>query len=84
MFTPGEFLPNRLGLLNTPTASLQRGKIPPNEFPVYDTKQSDCEVPVMLEIWGMWSTLSFPLLLGLLWSDVVAPEKGLIFGLNLG
>ena len=24
-----------------------------NECPVYDTKQSDGEVPVMLELWGM-------------------------------
>ena len=26
---------------------------PPNECPVYDTKQSDGEVPLMLELWGM-------------------------------
>ena len=25
----------------------------PNECPRYDTKQSDGEVPVMLELWGM-------------------------------
>ena len=31
-------LPSRLGLLNRPTASLQRGKTPPNECPGYDTK----------------------------------------------
>ena len=31
---------------NTVTASLQRGKTP-NESPGYDTKQSDCEVPVI-------------------------------------
>ena len=31
---------------------LQRGKTP-NECPVYDTKQSDGEVPVMQELWGM-------------------------------
>ena len=29
---------------------------PPNEFPVYDTEHSNGEVPVMLELWGMWST----------------------------
>ena len=34
------------GLKNIPTASLQRGKTPPNECPGYDTKQSDGEVPV--------------------------------------
>ena len=35
----------------------------PNEFLGYDIKQSDGEAPVMLELWGMWST---PLLLCLL------------------
>ena len=34
------------------------GKISSNECPEYDTKQSDGEIPVMLELWGMWSTLS--------------------------
>ena len=43
-------LPSRLGQKNTLTASLQEGKTPPNECPVYDTKQSDSEVPVMLEL----------------------------------
>ena len=28
---------------------------PPNECPGYNTKQSDSEVLVMLELWGMWS-----------------------------
>ena len=54
----------------------------PNECPGYDTKQSDGEVPVMLEFWGMWSTLLLPLLPGLLWPGVVAPDKGPISGLN--
>ena len=31
-----------------------------NECPVYDTKQSDREVPVMLELWGMRNTSSLP------------------------
>ena len=43
-------LPSRLGLENTPTASLQRDKTPPKECPRYDTKQSDDEVPVMLRL----------------------------------
>ena len=30
--------------------------------PVYDTKQSDGDDAVMLELWGMWSTSSLPLL----------------------
>ena len=35
------------------TASLQRGKTPSNECPEYNTKQSDSEFPVMLELWGI-------------------------------
>ena len=75
-------LPSWLGLENTLTASLQRGKTPPNECPGYDTKQSDCEVPAMLELRGMRSTPSLPSLPGPLWPGVVAPDKGLIYGLN--
>ena len=33
---------------------------PPNKCPGYDTKQSDGEAPVMLELWGMRSTSSLP------------------------
>ena len=58
------------------------GKIPPNECPGYDTKQSNGEVPVRLEVWGMRSTPLLPLLPGSLWPGVVAPDKGLIYGLN--
>ena len=36
----------------------------PNECPGYDTKQSDAEDSVMLDLWGMWSTPSLPLLPG--------------------
>ena len=39
-------------------------KTPPNECPAYDTKQSDGEVPGMLELWGMRCTPSLPLLPG--------------------
>ena len=42
-------LPSRLGLLNTPTTSLQRDKTP-NEYPGYDTEQPDGEAPLMLEL----------------------------------
>ena len=48
----------------------------------YDTKQSDGEVPAILELWGMRSTLSLPSLPGPLWPGVVAPDKGPIYGLN--
>ena len=72
-------LPSRLGLY-PPTAPLQRGKTPhthTHKCPGYDTKQSDGEIPVMLELWGMWSTPSLPLLPGPLWPGVVAPDRAL-------
>ena len=53
-----------------------------NECPRYDTKQYDGEVPVMLELWGMQSTPSLPLLPGPLWPGVVAPDQVLSMGLN--
>ena len=46
----------------------------------YDTKQSDGEVPVILQLWEMWSTPSFPLLPDPLWHRVVAPDKVLSMG----
>ena len=54
----------------------------PNECPGYDTKQSDGEVPVMLDLWGMQSTPSLPSLPGPLWPRVVTPDKDPINGLN--
>ena len=52
----------------------------PNQCPRYDTKQSDGEVPVMLELWGMWITPLMPLPPGLLWPGVVAPDRFLSIG----
>ena len=46
----------------------------------YDTKQSDGAVPAVLELWGMRSTPSLPLLLGPLWPRVVAPDRALSMG----
>ena len=51
-----------------------------NECPRYDTKKSDGEVPVMLELWGMRSTPSLPSLPGSLWPGVVAPDRVLSVG----
>ena len=48
---------------------------PPNNCPWYDTKQSDAMVPVLLELWGMRTTPSLPLLPGLLWSGVEVPYR---------
>ena len=61
------------------TASLQRSK-PPPQVSWYDSKQSDGEVPVMLEFWGMRSTVSLPLLSIWLWPGVVAPDRVLSMG----
>ena len=44
------YWPSWLGLQNTPTASLQRGKTPPNKCSGYGTKQSDGEASIMLEL----------------------------------
>ena len=52
-----------------------KGKGSTNLCPGYDTKQSYGEVPVMLELWGMLSTLPFQSLSGSLWLGAVAPEK---------
>ena len=43
-------------------------------------KQSDGEVLVMLELWGMQSTPSLPLLAGPLWPGVAAPDRVLSMG----
>ena len=61
---------------------LCRGVRPPphNECPGYDTKQSDGEVPAELELWGMRSTPSLPLLPGPLWPGVVVPDRALSMG----
>ena len=52
----------------------------PNDCPGYDTKQSDSEVPAMLELWGMRSTPSLPSSPGPLWLGVVAPDRVLSMG----
>ena len=40
----------------------------------YDIKQSDSDT-LALEIWGMWSTPSLPLLPGPLWPGVVSLDR---------
>ena len=52
----------------------------PNECPRYDTKQSDGEVPGVLERWGVQSTPSLPSLPGPLWVGVLAPDRALSMG----
>ena len=50
---------------------------PPLWMSWYGTKQSDGEVPVMLELWGMWSIPSLTLLSGPLRPGMVAPNRAL-------
>ncbi len=50
-----------------------------NECPAYDTKQSDGEVPVMLELWGIRSISSLPSLPGPLWPG---DPKGIANGMT--
>ena len=52
----------------------------PNKCPGYDTKQSDGEAPVTLELWGNTEYPSLQSLLGPLQPGVVAPDRILSFG----
>ena len=74
--------PSQLGLQNNLTAFLQRSMTPyhPYEYSGYDTKQSDGEALIMLELWVMESTASLPSLPGLLWPGEVAPDRVLSMG----
>ena len=71
--------PSWLGRLNTPTASLQRGKTSPTNI-LDMTKQSDQEALVMLELCGMQTSSPLPLYETLFWPGVVAPNRDLSTG----
>ena len=47
----------------------------PNECLGYNTKQSDSEVPVMLDLWGMSSDPALQSFPGSLWPWVVASDR---------
>ena len=72
--------PSRLRPQNTPIASMQRDKTPPQRVSWYDTNQSDGEVPVMQELLGMQSPSSLPSLPSPLWPGVVALDRILSMG----
>ena len=76
---PKELLNQKSELFNFCLPSrLQRGKTPPpNECPGYGTTEYDGEVPVMLELWGMESIPSLPLLPGPLRPRVVPHDRAL-------
>ena len=48
---------------------------PPTSVLLYDTKQSDGEVPIMLKLWGMQNTTLLSSLPGPLWPGVVVPDR---------
>ena len=52
----------------------------PNECPLNDTKQSDGEAPVMLELWRIQTTPLLPSHPGPLWTGVVEPDRVLPMG----
>ena len=73
------FILNRIGiawsLLNTPTASLQRGKThPPKSVLDMNTKQSDGDTQVQ-QLGEMWSTPSLPSLPDQLRPGEIAPDR---------
>ena len=76
LFYTTQYFPSPVGW----GCKIHRGVRLPNECPRYDTKRSDGEAPVMLELWGMRSTPSLPSLPGPLWLGVVAPDR--VYGFN--
>ena len=52
----------------------------PNECPGYEIKKSEGKAPVMMELWGMWSSPSLLSLSALLWPRVAAPDRVLSMG----
>ena len=53
---------------------------PRNQYRGYDIKQSDGEVPVMLELWGMRSTPFITIAPWPFWPGVVAHDRVLSMG----
>ena len=56
--------------------------ISPNKCPGYDTKQSDSETPITLELWVMQHTHLLPSHPGPLWPGVEASYRVLSMGQN--
>ena len=54
--------------------------LPRQRMSWYDIKQPDGKAPEMLELWGMLSNHSLPLLQGSLWLGVVTPDRVLSMG----
>ena len=69
-----------LVLQNTPTASPQRGQTSPPSVLDMMLNNLNCKAPVMLELWGMQSTLLLTSLPSPLWPSVVALDRVLSIG----
>ena len=69
-----------VGVVEYTDRTSAEGQDPPNKCPAYNTEQSDGEVPVMLQLLGMWSTPSLPLLPGPLWPEMAAHDRALSMG----
>ena len=74
------YLAQSAGIVEYTDCTSAKVMIPANKCRGYDTKQSDCEIPVMMELWGMQGTSSLPLLPGTLLPRVVAPDRALSMG----
>ena len=75
MHTHTHTLVHLVGALEYTVYISAEGQDSPTDCPRYDTKQSDGEAPVMLELWGMRSTPLLPWLFGPLLPGVVAPYR---------
>ena len=80
---PGRLIAQSAGAVEYTDCISVEGQDSPNECSGYGTKQSDEEVPVMLEPWGMQGTPILPSLLGPLWPGVIAPHRVLYIGKKL-
>ena len=73
-------MPSRLGAVEYTDCISAEEKDSPNKCPVYNTKQSDSEVRVMMALWNMRSTPLLPWLPGPLRPGVVASDRVLYIG----
>ena len=76
IFGSGSWIARSTGAVEyTDCFSAEEVRPPPYECPAYDNKRSDGEAPVMLELWGIRSTPSLPLLPDPFWPGVVTPDR---------
>ena len=74
------YITQSVGAVGYTDSTPEEGWDPTNECLEYEIKQSDGEVPVMLELFGMRNSPSLPSLPGSLWPAVVARDRVLSMG----